>query len=78
MPMLAYSPQKRAYSGKDQADWIRHWNALNIQQGGHDQEIKLRFPDQFPIRSPTLLRVAMVEPKTIPAMCKSPQSGVVV
>lgn len=71
MPMLAMSPQKRAYSGKDQSDWIRHWNAINVQSGNLDQEIKLRFPDQFPIRSPTLLRVSMVDAKTIPFMCES-------
>ena len=71
MPMLAMSPQKRAYSGKDQNDWLRHWNALNAQTGHQDEEITLRFPDQFPIRSPTLLRVAMVEPSTIPVMCMS-------
>jgi hypothetical protein len=73
MPMLAMSPQKRAYSGKDQNDWIRHWNALNAQTGKLEEEITLHFPDQFPIRSPTLLRVAMVEPSTIPVMCMSCQ-----
>jgi hypothetical protein len=69
MPMLAVSPQKRAYGGKDQTDWIRHWNGLNAQSGTPDERITLRFPDQFPIRSPTLLRVAMVDPRTIPVIC---------
>jgi hypothetical protein len=67
--MLAISQQKRTYMGKDQTDWMRHWNALNAQTGHPDEEVVLRFPDQFPIRSPTLLRIAIVEPKTIPAMC---------
>lgn len=69
MPMLAYSAQKRAYSGRDQADWIRHWNAINSQNGSSEKNIDFRFTEHFPIRSPELLRVAMVEPKTIPAIC---------
>jgi hypothetical protein len=71
MPILAISPQKRAYNDRDQGDWIRHWNALNVQAGSLEKEITLRFPDQFPIRSPTLLRVAIVDARTIPVMCKS-------
>lgn len=67
--MMALSPQKRAYTRNDQADWVRHWNAINSQQNHPDEPIKLRFPDVFPIRSPLLLRIAMIEPKTIPVLC---------
>ena len=70
MPVLAYSPQKRAYSNKDTNDWVRHWNAINTQNGSPDKEIAFRFTDKFPIRSPELLRVAMVEPRSIPLICK--------
>jgi hypothetical protein len=69
IPMLAMSPQKLAYTRQDQADWVRHWNAISSQQEGSEKPIELRFPDIFPIRSPTLLRIAMVEPKTIPVLC---------
>jgi hypothetical protein len=69
IPMLSISPQKQVYTRRDQADWVRHWNAINSQEKGPEEPIKLRFPDIFPIRSPTLLRIAMVEPKTIPVLC---------
>lgn len=69
MPMLAFSPQKRAYSSKDQSDWIRHWNALNAQAGSPDEEVVLKWPEKFPIRSPMMLRVAIVEPRVIPCIC---------
>ena len=72
--MLAMSPQKLAYTRQDQADWVRHWNAINSQQDGSKKAIEFRFPDVFPIRSPTLLRIAMIEPKTIPVLCRFPPS----
>jgi len=72
IPMLAMSPQKQAYIRQDQADWVRHWNAINSQESGPEKPIKLRFPDIFPIRSPVLLRIAMVEPKTTPVLCTFP------
>jgi hypothetical protein len=74
--MLTISPQKRAYTRQDQADWVRHWNAINNQEKGPEKPIKLRFPDIFPIRSPMLLRVAMVEPKTIPVLCTFPLQSI--
>jgi hypothetical protein len=72
IPMLAMSPQKQAYIRQDQADWVRHWNAINSQERGPEKPIKLRFPDIFPIRSPVLLRIALVEPKTTPVLCTFP------
>lgn len=74
IPMLAMSPQKQAYIRQDQADWVRHWNAINSQERGPEKPIQLRFPDIFPIRSPVLLRIAMVEPKTTPVLCAFPSN----
>jgi hypothetical protein len=74
MPILAMSPQKQTYTRQDQADWVRHWNAINSQERGPEKPIKLRFPDIFPIRSPMLLRIAMVEPKTTPILCTFPSN----
>jgi hypothetical protein len=74
--MLTISPQKQAYTRQDQADWVRHWNAINSQEKGLEKPIKLRFPDIFPIRSPVLLRIAMVEPKTIPVLCMFPLQSI--
>jgi len=74
--MLAMSPQKQAYIRQDQADWVRHWNAINSQERGPEKPIKLHFPDIFPIRSPVLLRIAMVEPKTTPVLCTFPSKSI--
>mmetsp|Transcript_10243 Transcript_10243/g.20066 ORF Transcript_10243/g.20066 Transcript_10243/m.20066 type:complete len:450 (+) Transcript_10243:94-1443(+) len=53
VPMLAVSPAKRAYGGLDLKDWCQFY-------GG----IKLRFPDEFPLRTVLPLRVAIVNPAT--------------
>src|SRR5271155_6096231 len=74
IPMLAMSPQKQAYIRQDQADWVRHWNAINSQERDPEKPINLRFPDIFPVRSPVLLRIAMVEPKTTPVLCTFPSN----
>ena len=42
---------------KDLEDWSKWWN------------IPLLWPSTFPIRTVTALRVAIVEPKTIPLLC---------
>lgn len=68
VPMLVVSEQKRAYSNLDLHDWVRHWNALNTQEKT-DLPIDFRFPDTFPIRSPTLLRCAIVDPGLAPLLC---------
>jgi 2-hydroxychromene-2-carboxylate isomerase len=70
MPMLAVSPTKAAWSRQDHADWTSYWNAVNISEGGLDNKIAFHWADVFPIRTPTVLRVAIVEPKTVPLLCK--------
>ncbi|KAF3040380.1 hypothetical protein E8E11_003376 [Didymella keratinophila] len=68
MPMLAVSPAKAAWSRQDHADWVTYWNAVNASQGSKDKEIAFQWADVFPIRTPTVLRVAIVEPATVPLL----------
>ena len=70
MPMLAVSPTKAAWSRQDHADWIAYWNAVNISEGCTERPITFHWADTFPIRTPTVLRVAIVEPATVPSLCK--------
>ena len=70
MPMLAISAAKAAWSRQDHADWTAYWNAVNISEGGADKLISFQWAEVFPIRTPTVLRVAIVEPKTVPLLCK--------
>jgi hypothetical protein len=72
VPGAVLSAQKRAYSNQDMADWVRHWNAVNGQQNNPDKPIHLRFPDKFPIRTPTLLRCAIANSSCIPLLCTFP------
>lgn len=69
LPMAVVSEARRQYNDLDLADWSRHWNAINAQQGSLDKPIQLRFPDIFPIRSPTMLRCAIAEPNCVPLLC---------
>lgn len=69
--MAAISKQKQAYSRLDHGDWVRWWNAINEQEGRPDKNIDFYWADVFPIRTPTVLRVALVEPKLTAALCKS-------
>lgn len=69
MPMLAISPAKAVWSRQDHADWTAYWNAVNISEGGDDKHITFHWADVFPIRTPTVLRVAIVEPATVPLLC---------
>jgi 2-hydroxychromene-2-carboxylate isomerase len=66
MPMAAVSPTKAVWSRQDHADWCAWWNAV-----GASKEIKFYWADQFPIRTPTVLRVAIAEPATTDLLCKS-------
>ncbi|KAF2023637.1 thioredoxin-like protein [Setomelanomma holmii] len=68
MPMLAVSKTKALWSRQDHADWTAYWNAVNTQEGRPDKNIDFHWAHQFPIRTPTVLRVAIVEPKTIPLL----------
>jgi 2-hydroxychromene-2-carboxylate isomerase len=70
MPMLAVSKTKAAWSRRDHEDWTAWWNAVNVQEGGKDESINFHWADVFPIRTPTVLRVAIVEPKTTSLLCK--------
>lgn len=71
MPMLAISPTKAAWTRQDHADWTAYWNAVNISTGSKTKDIAFHWADNFPIRTPTVLRVAIVEPATVPLLCKS-------
>jgi hypothetical protein len=69
LPSTAVSVQKRNYSEKDLRDWVRYWNAVNVQDHTMEKPIEFHYTDTFPIRSPTLLRCAIVDPACIPALC---------
>lgn len=68
MPMLAISSAKALWSRQDHADWTAYWNAVNVSEGGKNPMIAFRWAEVFPIRTPTVLRVALVEPKTVPLL----------
>ncbi|CAO2652267.1 Nn.00g005500.m01.CDS01 [Neocucurbitaria sp. VM-36] len=69
LPMSAVSAAKAMWSRQDHADWTRYWNAVNEQDGGgKDKRIEFHWADVFPIRTPTVLRVAIAEPKTVPLL----------
>lgn len=68
LPMAAVSPAKALWSRQDHADWTRYWNAVNVQEGQTDKNIDFEWAEVFPIRTPTVLRVAMAEPKTVPLL----------
>lgn len=70
LPMAAVSAAKALWTRQDHADWTAYWNAVNVQDGRKDKNIDFYWADQFPIRTPTVLRVALVEPKTVPLLCK--------
>lgn len=66
MPMLAVSETKANWSRQDHADWTNWWNAV-----GGSEQIKFKWASQFPIRTPTVLRVAIAQPETTALLCKS-------
>lgn len=63
--MAAISEQKRKYSQLDHTDWVRWWNQVNKQEGSPDKNIDFHWADIFPIRTPTVLRAVLVEPKLV-------------
>lgn len=69
-PGSVVSVQKRNYSNLDHGDWVRFWNGVNVQDGKLDKVIEFYWADKFPIRTPTVLRVAIVEPKLVDVLCK--------
>jgi len=68
--MSAVSQAKAIYMRHDHSDWCRFWNAVNEQEGSPDKPIEFHWADDFPIRTPTVLRVAIVDPTTVPLLCK--------
>lgn len=71
LPMAAVSQQKAIYSRHDHQDWVLYWNAVNAQEGSPDKPISFQWAENFPIRTPTVLRVALVDPSTVPLLCTS-------
>ncbi|KAM0750379.1 thioredoxin-like protein [Meredithblackwellia eburnea MCA 4105] len=65
VPMQNMPEEKQRYARQDQEDWVRYWSAVNAQEHPPLPPVKLEWPDEFPIRSVTALRVALLEPKTI-------------
>jgi 2-hydroxychromene-2-carboxylate isomerase len=70
MPMLAISEAKAAWSWQDHEDWTKWWNAVNVQGGEKDRAIAFQWAEVFPIRTPTVLRVGIVEPETVGLLCE--------
>lgn len=68
LPMSAVSPTKAVWSRQDHADWTQYWNAVNQQEGNPEKNIDFYWADIFPIRTPTVLRVAIAEPSTVPVL----------
>lgn len=75
LPSGAISPTKAAWSRQDHVDWTNYWNAVNRQEGSPDKNIDFYWADVFPIRTPTVLRVAMVEPLAVPALYRGCWEG---
>ncbi|KAI9317370.1 thioredoxin-like protein [Zopfochytrium polystomum] len=77
VPMLAISATKREYGARDMDEWCSYWNAVDAAESSRlgkaagSGGINLRFPDEFPIRSVTALRVAILEPKTFDIIYRS-------
>lgn len=71
LPSSVISPTKAAWMRQDHADWTSYWNAVNIQEGSPDKNIDFYWADNFPIRTPTVLRVAMTEPSTVPLLYRA-------
>jgi hypothetical protein len=69
LPSRAISSTKAAWVRQDYGDWVRFWNAVNIQEGSPDKRIDFQWADVFPIRTPTVLRCAIGKPEAIPLLC---------
>ncbi|SCV70047.1 BQ2448_1441 [Microbotryum intermedium] len=71
VPMESMSEARRNYNMQDLQDWNRYWTAVNAQEYPPIDGPSMVWPDEFPIRSVTALRVALLEPKTIPALFRA-------
>ncbi len=59
VPLFAASPAKQRYLARDLQDWAERWG------------VPFRFPDAFPLRTVTALRVALVEPASAGAIYRA-------
>ncbi|RVX70656.1 hypothetical protein B0A52_05308 [Exophiala mesophila] len=71
LPMAAVSEAKRTYSKLDHQDWCRWWNDVNQQNGRPDKIIDFYWADIFPIRTPTVLRAVLVEPRLVDVLFRA-------
>lgn len=71
VPMNTLSEAKRRYNAQDLMDWSAYWDGCNAKEYPPIEGPHLRWPDEFPIRSVTALRVAIIEPKTVPAVYRA-------
>ncbi|ORX95886.1 DSBA-like thioredoxin domain-containing protein [Clohesyomyces aquaticus] len=71
LPMTAVSKAKTIYMSRDHEDWVRFWNAVNVQEGSPDKSIDFHWADIFPIRTPTVLRCAIVEPRCVATLYRA-------
>lgn len=69
LPMAAVSVAKRTWVQQDHADWVRWWNSVAESTGTEEGKLGFTWASVFPIRTPTVLRVGIVEPKAVPALC---------
>jgi 2-hydroxychromene-2-carboxylate isomerase len=69
LPMAAVSAAKLKWVQQDHADWVTWWSAVALSSGRKDGQVEFQWANVFPIRTPEVLRVAIVEPKTIPVLC---------
>ncbi|SCZ90306.1 BZ3500_MvSof-1268-A1-R1_Chr9g10785 [Microbotryum saponariae] len=71
VPMESMSEARRKYKMQDLQDWNRYWTAVNAQEYPPIDGPSMAWPDEFPIRSVTALRVALLERKTIPCLFRA-------
>jgi 2-hydroxychromene-2-carboxylate isomerase len=50
---------------------VSYWNGINAQEGSPDKNIDFHWADIFPIRTPTVLRVAIADPSTVPLLYRA-------
>ncbi|KAH9887531.1 protein disulfide [Xylariomycetidae sp. FL2044] len=71
MPVMANSEQRRNYDFQDLHDWTNFWNAVDQQEGCSNEPFSIYWTDHFPLRSPTMLRCAVVNPRVIPVLYRA-------
>ncbi|KAI1490633.1 protein disulfide [Biscogniauxia mediterranea] len=71
LPLSSMSEQRRRYYLQDMHDWVKFWNDVDRQEDSSREPTGFRWPDVFPIRSPTLLRCAIADPSCISALYRA-------